>query len=95
MIFVTVDVLLATAMIASIYNIQTAKALSTGDNNFGRLQASQQAIYGMCSPIGPAPCNPANGNGLGATTSGLTCPVFGGIISCFARMLVSTKHTMP
>jgi hypothetical protein len=73
-------VLLATATIAASYNVQPVNAKSTGDSNFGQLQASPQARDG----VGNAN-NPANGNGLGATTSGLAGPGFGGIVSCYAK----------
>lgn len=71
-------VLLATATIAAtIYNVQTAKAAS----NFGQV-ASGQARDGVGNSN-----NPANGNGLGATTSGLAqAGGFGGIVSVCARI---------
>lgn len=60
-------VLLATATIAATsYNVGTAKAISSGGNNFGHNTASIQAQDGVGNSN-----NPANGNGLGATTSGL------------------------
>jgi hypothetical protein len=49
--------LLATATIAVNYNVQTAKAQSTGDNNFGQLEASPQARDGVGNSN-----NPANGH---------------------------------
>jgi hypothetical protein len=80
-------VLLATATIAAgSYNLQTAKAISSRTDNFGQLQASDQATSGSHNPR-----NSANGNGITANSPppGQDLrpgnPTFGGIVSCYAK----------
>ena len=72
-------VLLATATVATIYNVQTVEAKSPqATGNFGQTAASPQATDGVGNPR-----NTANGNGLTANSIAHN-PDFGGIVSSIA-----------
>ena len=73
-------VLLATATIATVYNIQTIEAKSPqATGNFGQTAASPQATDGTGNPR-----NTGNGNGLTANSVSHSTD-FGGLVSSIAK----------
>jgi len=73
-------VLMATATIATIYNVQSVEAKSPqATGNFGQTAASPQATDGSGNPR-----NPGNGNGLTANSVDHNTG-FGGIVSSIAK----------
>jgi hypothetical protein len=83
-------VLLATAATAAAsYNVQTAKAKSSGTSNLGQNIVSPRVTTGVGCPIGTTgPCNTfnPNGNGIGSFSSGLAhAGQSGKIVSCAVK----------